>query len=191
MHKMKIYVILFIFMALVQLYVPAKMIFDSEAVLSTGKEFKFKTAPIDPEDPFRGKYITLSYEDNFIQVQNDKDWIRNELVYISLLTDRNGYAKIQSVSKTKPKENPDFVKAKVSHVDINNNNKLIVDYPYDRFYMEESKAPIAEEVYLESLRDSTQVAYALVHIKDGEAVIKDVMINGRSIREAVQNRNRK
>lgn len=44
----------FILVAIVQLYVPAKMILDREDILDTGKEYKFKTEPIDPNDPFRG-----------------------------------------------------------------------------------------------------------------------------------------
>ncbi|MBA2500307.1 MAG: hypothetical protein H0V30_11325, partial [Chitinophagaceae bacterium] len=39
----------------------------------------------------------------------------------------------------------------------------------------------AEDIYRKSIIDSTQIAYALVHVKNGEAVIRDVMIDGISI----------
>ena len=55
MIKMKILLSVFILVALVQLFVPAKMILDREDILDMGKEYKFKTEPIDPNDPFRGK----------------------------------------------------------------------------------------------------------------------------------------
>ena len=49
--------------------------------------------------------------------------------------------------------------------------------------MEETKAPEAEKVYREALRrDSIQNAYALVSVKEGGAVLKDVIINGVSIK---------
>ncbi|MBD3630847.1 hypothetical protein [Cyclobacterium sp.] len=51
--------------------------------------------------------------------------------------------------------------------------------------MEESKANDAELAYLESQVDSTQAAYAVVRIKEGEAVLKEELINGVTIREIV------
>lgn len=185
MIKKKILLSVFILVALVQLFVPAKMILDREDILDMGKEYKFKTEPIDPNDPFRGKYITLRYEENMIEIQNEKDWIRGEIIYVFLTTDNEGFAKIKSVSKENPTDNQDFLKTKVSHVTGNGSNKLTIDYPFDRYYMEESKAYDAELTYRKSQLDTSQIAYALVSIKDGEAVLKDVLINGVSIREIV------
>ena len=53
------------------------------------------------------------------------------------------------------------------------------------FLHTESKAQPAEDLYRKSIIDSTQIAYALVHVKNGEAVIKDVMINGKSIADLI------
>lgn len=176
----------FIVVALAQLYVPAKMIFDREDVLKTGVEYKFKTAPVDPNDPFRGKYITLSFEENTVKVQNEADWTWNETIYLTLSTDDEGFAKIESASKQKPAERTDFLEAKISHVSTNKANELMVEYPFDRFYMEESKAYDAEQTYRESQRDPSQTTYASVFIRNGEAVLKDVLIDGISIREIVK-----
>jgi hypothetical protein len=52
--------------------------------------------------------------------------------------------------------------------------------------MEESKAYDAELAYRESVIDTTQIAYGLVAVKDGDAVLKDVMIDGVSIGEIVK-----
>jgi len=193
MSKKKLIIIVFILVAMAQLYVPAKMILDREDVLATGKEFKFKMAPVDPNDPFRGKYITLRYKENSVQLQSENGWERNEPIYVLLSTDKDGYATIRSVSRIKPSGSHDFVKAKVDFFVNDDNKNLIIEYPFDRFYMEESKAPAAERVYNESLRDTTKVAYALVKIKGGDAVIKDVLINGISLQEIVKvsNENRK
>jgi uncharacterized membrane-anchored protein len=185
MINKKILLPVFILVALVQLFVPAKMILDREDILDKGKEYKFKTEPIDPNDPFRGKYITLRYEDDMIEIQNEADWIRGEIIYVFLTTDNEGFAKIQSVSKENPTNKQDFLKTKVSYVTGNGANKLTIDYPFDRYYMEESKAYDAELTYRESQLDTSQIAYALVSINDGEAVLKDVLINGVSIREIV------
>jgi hypothetical protein len=52
--------------------------------------------------------------------------------------------------------------------------------------MEETKAPEAEEMYSASVIDSNQVAYALVMVKNGEAVIRDLVLDGIPIRELVE-----
>jgi len=185
MINKKLLLPIFILVAIVQLYVPAKMILDREDILNNGKEFKFKTEPIDPNDPFRGKYITLHYEEDMIEIQNEDDWHRGDIIYVFLTTDNKGFAKILSVSKVNLNNNQDFLKAKVSYVSHNGSNKLTIDYPFDRYYMEESKTYDAELTYLESQLDTNQIAYGLVSIKDGEAVLKDVLINGVSIKEIV------
>ena len=52
--------------------------------------------------------------------------------------------------------------------------------------MEESKAYEAELTYRQSQRDTTKLTYALVSIKNGDAVLKDVLIDGISIKEIVE-----
>ena len=183
MNSKKLILAAFILLALVQLYVPAKMILEREKILEKGVEFKFKTAPIDPNDPFRGKYINLQYENNVIEIQNEDEWFSGEDIYVILAKDNNGFAKIKSVSKTKPSNEISFAKAKVNFISTDDSQKLIVEYPFDRYYMEESKAVEAENVYRNSLTDTSQNVYALVKIKDGEAVLKDVLINDVSIRD--------
>ncbi|WP_422857727.1 GDYXXLXY domain-containing protein [Flagellimonas sp. S174] len=176
---------LFILVALAQLYVPAKMIWNNEDVLKTGKEFKFKTAPIDPNDPFRGKYIVLNFNNTRVPIPKDHDWTRGEDIYVSIKEDEEGFVSIHSIAKEKPEGKTDFVKAKVGFITSHNNSQLNVDYPFDRFYMEEFKAPEAEITYRESRRDTTKTAYALVSVKQGDAVLKDVLIDGVSIKELV------
>ncbi|UII78259.1 GDYXXLXY domain-containing protein [Flagellimonas sp. CMM7] len=186
MSSKKVLFPLFILVALAQLYVPAKMIWDKEDVLDSGKEYKFKTAPIDPSDPFRGKYIVLSYDENTIEIPDEHDWIRGEVIYVSITEDKKGFAKIKSVSKEKIDLNQNFIKAKVGFITSFDTTKLTIDYPFDRFYMEESKAYDAELTHRESQRDTTKITYALVNVKNGDAVLKDVLIDGIPIRELVK-----
>ena len=52
--------------------------------------------------------------------------------------------------------------------------------------MEESKAYNAELAYNESASDTNNITYALVSIRNGNAVVKDVIINGISIVQAAR-----
>lgn len=188
MSSKKIALLVFVCIALVQLYVPARMILEREDILSTGKEYRFKTQPIDPNDPFRGKFVALYYEEAVIAVQNEADWLPGETIFVLLTTDKEGFAKTQDVSKDPPTTNQDFLKAKVAYVTDNGTNRLTLDYPFDRYYMEESKTYDAELAYRESQLDTAQTAYAVVRIKAGEAVLQEVLIDGVPIRELVINR---
>ena len=62
------------------------------------------------------------------------------------------------------------------------------DLDFDRYYMDEYKAKPAEDLYRKNNRrnDSLNTTYALVAIKDGEAVLKDVLINEKSIKDHIE-----
>lgn len=173
----------FVIMVIAQLYIPANMILESEKILSDGQVFKFKTAPIDPTDPFRGKYIALNFEATSFRGKLPDTFFYGEKVYVSLSTNNEGFARIADISKSIP-ENEHYVSGTVSNFFEGDTSYVSVEYPFNRFYMEESKAYHAELAYNESARDSNQTTYALVSIRNGDAVIKDVIINGVPIRQA-------
>ena len=184
---------IFILVVLAQLYVPFKMILDKEKVLDKGTYFKFITAPVDPTDPFRGKYITLSFKENTVVVSDNSEWVKGETAFALLENDTAGFAKIKSLSKTPPiQEDVPFVKVSIRYVSAQNDDEgtktVRIKYPFDRYYMEESKAYEAELAYRDSRRDSTSIAYALVAVDKGEAVLEDVIIDGRPIRKVAKER---
>ncbi|MBL0009212.1 MAG: GDYXXLXY domain-containing protein [Saprospiraceae bacterium] len=187
----KITIPAFFLMVLAQLYVPASMIFQKERVIAQGTAYKFRTAPIDPNDPFRGKYITLSFNETGVKVENAEEWNNADEVYVFLTTDSNGYAMIQSIIKEQPKGSDDYIKANIDYIMTDTLSTVFVRYPFDRFYMEESKAPVAETIYNEAAIDSNQVAYALVMVMNGDAVVRDIFIDDVSITEVIRKEQNK
>ncbi len=178
--------LVFALMVVAQLYVPGKMIFYKEEVLAEGKAYKFKTAPVDPADPFRGKYVRLAFTANEFTDPEDREWQSNDNVYLSLGTDDQGFAMITGGSSEQPENTDDYLMATVAWATDTMPTKVRVLYPFDRLYMEESKAKRAEELYWDASGDSSMVAYALVYIKDGEAVLDNVFINDVPIDELVE-----
>ncbi|MBK8829334.1 MAG: GDYXXLXY domain-containing protein [Saprospiraceae bacterium] len=187
----KITIPAFFLMVLAQLYVPASMIFQKERVIAQGTAYKFRTAPIDPNDPFRGKYITLSFNETGVKVENAEEWNNADEVYVYLTTDSSGYAMIQSIAKEQPKGRNDYIKANIDYIMTDTLSTVFVRYPFDRFYMEESKAPVAETIYNEAAIDSNQVAYALVMVMNGDAVVRDIFIDDVSITEVIRKEQNK
>lgn len=182
MKTKQLLMIAFAIIAVLQAAAPLKMIYDSEMTERHGTEYKFRTAPIDPTDPFRGKYITLDYDINTIPTK-DTTWLRNEKIYVSIAKDADGFAKVANVSREKP-ESGDYVFTKVTYYYTDD---LHINLPFDRYYMEENKAHDAEVAYRKynSNPGKFKPAYAIVALKGGNAVLKDVIIDGMPIKEYV------
>jgi len=182
--------IVFILMIVVQWFVPAKMIWDREEVLQSGQEYLFRCQPIDPEDPFRGKYITLRFSATNTSIPDSTLYERGQKIYLDFDRDKDGFAKISTIRKEAPANMESALIANVQMISGakgSTNRLLYIDYPFQRFYMEESKAKPAEDLYRSTARDSTSTTYAVVMIKDGVGVIKDVMIDGIPIATIIEN----
>jgi uncharacterized membrane-anchored protein len=179
---------IFILIALIQLTIPVKSIYDQEQILTHGKEFKFQTVPVDPTDPFRGKYIALNFKENTIGVSTYEKWNKGEKVFVIVEEDKNGFAQVMYASKTVPNNHNHYLSAIVQRVTSTkgeSNLEIQIQYPFDRYYMEESKAKAAENLYRKATADQKILTYALVNIKDGKTTLKDVMIDGKSIKDLI------
>jgi uncharacterized membrane-anchored protein len=183
--KTKYIFILFVVVALVQLAIPAQMIFKQETVLERGVAYKFKTRPVDPSDPFRGKYITLDFAISDFKTK-DTLWERNEDILVYLATDSLGYAKIDTISREVLVNNSkDYVKAK-AYWYSNYSKSVSIRFPFNKYYMKETKAYNAELAVRDRQRDSLpDNTHALVYVSEGEAVLDDVIIDNVSIKDYV------
>ncbi len=186
MHNKKVLFSLFIPIAMAQLFVPAKMVYEREKILESGKTFKFQLEPIDPSDPFRGKYITLDFANDTANVSVFQALQSNEQIYVKLSENEKGFAVIDTCVKEQPTETPNYVKAEVDYLIDKESNMIRVEYPFNRFYVEESKAAEAEKAYDEARRASTNSTYAVVKVGNGIGIVKNVMVNGMPLEEATE-----
>ena len=180
----------FLLLLLAQWLVPMQMIWKKDKVLDNGTSYKFQTAPVDPGDPFRGKFIMLNFQENSLKLPDTKKLSYNSSVYVSFLADKNGFAKIKSIDISKP-HNTDFLETTISYISAEKDSSVIfVNYPFSKFYMEENKAPRAEKIYGERNLDHSLKVYALVKIYNGDAVIKNVYVNDSLITDVINARNK-
>jgi len=183
MKMNKIIIASFIILMGIQWVVPASMIWKNDNRIKTGTELKLKIKPIDPHDPFRGKYISLYFEEDKYDIVNVADWKEGQTIYVIFQKDSLGFAQIVHVEKNKPSETNLFVKAKLSYIDsYSEPKKMNIIYPFNRFYMEESLDWEAEQLALRFSDDKIDF-YAQVFVKDGQAVISDVFVNHIPINE--------
>lgn len=181
MKNNKLVLILFSVVIVFQLLIPLRMVLRSEAVLQTGELYKFKTRPIDPYDPFIGKYIVLDFEISRIENDFNFEAAIGGLVYVYLDVDDEGFAEIVDVSYDNHKKGI-YVKAELKSA---TESLIRIEFPFNRYYMREDIAKEAEMIHARLSRDEEHVTYALVSIKDGNAVVEGVYIDDIPIEEMV------
>jgi hypothetical protein len=115
---------------------------------------------------------------------------KGEMIYGLLSTDTSGFAHITSVTRDEPGEGTDYLKVTVGYVYVDSVTSISINYPFDRFYMEESKAEHADAAYREAQRDTSKITYALVRIQKGEGIVENIIIDGKPIKEVAIERQK-
>lgn len=174
----------FAVVALVHVAVPAGMIARRESTLRLGRPYKFRTAPVDPSDAFRGRYVWLNFEQNHARWTGEMEPIPRKQAFATVEEGPDGFAVIRRVSSQPPKSG-DYVTAIQTYGGWGTNStEVYFQLPFDRYYMEETKAPAAEQTYGAHLNRRGQTnhnTYAVVRIKDGDAVMENVFVDGQPI----------
>ncbi|MFK7922277.1 MAG: GDYXXLXY domain-containing protein [Bacteroidia bacterium] len=185
MSPKSIKIALFVVLAIAQIYFPVSMIWQQEETINNGQAFRFETAPVDPNDPFRGKYITLRFTAEEFYSDQSSTLPNAGKVFVLLGEDEEGFAKVESVQVERPTEGQHYISAEIWG-NYEEDNWVRLKFPFERYYMEESKAYEAELAHRRSRRDSTQKTYALVMVQEGNSALEDVVLDGVSIKEVVE-----
>lgn len=183
---------LWLLVAAAMLAVPIWMIYSHEEVRHAGEVFLFKTAPIDPRDPFRGEYVSLAFEAergpwNCEGLAERKDEPDPEL-YAALDHDAYGFAVITGLSLQPPAQGP-YVKVRTRGWWRRqaSNEVQQVELPFDRYYLQEGQGRRTEELMMPGHRNETgtgpRESWAVVRVHNGRAVVEDLVVDGRPIKE--------
>lgn len=175
---------------LAQLFVPAYMIFEQKQTLSKGVLYKFQVRPIDPYDPFRGRYVVLSFDaDRAAKPVIDLDDESKKLphdswIYASLTNDDDGFAKVQHLTLEPSNGEADYLRVKVKY--NQKENLYSFDIPFDRYYSPENKAYAIETNVRSRSRRNEDKVYVAVKIYKGKGTIEDLFINETPILDFVE-----
>ncbi len=172
---------------LAQLAVPAYAIIRHERVLRTGETFKFRMAPVDPYDAFRGRYIALRFEQHCAKLAPGAAVPAGE-IDVPVETGADGFAQLGVTGSAGERQAYLRLRARYPCPNVNG---VEVELPFDRFYMKEDIAPLAERLYRERANEAQRDAYATVRIGDGIGVIENVYVEGRPIGEVVREQRSK
>jgi uncharacterized membrane-anchored protein len=137
-----------------QIVILAAMAVEREWVLAHGKTIFLRTAPIDPDDPMRGKYVRLNYEAGFVPRRLCRDGViawfgekderrryrTDHRVYAQLELDQYGVARVVGLSDRRPDQGL-FIRGRTTAL---HSDAIEVRYGVEAFFMEQGKAKALE-----------------------------------------------
>lgn len=169
--------------ALAQLAVPGYLIVRHERALREGAVYRFRAAPVDPYDAFRGRYVRIDLEARTAPLAVADSLTRGQRAYAPLRVDAAGLAQLEPL-QAEPPDQGDYLKVRVRWVHGGTN--AAVQLPMQRFYMREDLAPSAEHVFRERLRNQGVTSVVEVAVHDGLCVIREVYLNETPLAEAAR-----
>ena len=182
----------FILVCLAQLFVPWQMIRQQPNFAAPGAEFKFKIDSKLNEGSnhtgasIRGKFIWLEFEQARLKITDKKVWEPDEGVFVLFTRDSLGFAKIESVTKTKPVNNVDWVRARV-WINWRDTTTLHINYPFNQYYIKDTNPNDVETIIKNGLNDSLKFNYLSVKIRENQFQVEDLIINEVSFKEMMKN----
>src|SRR5256884_8327398 len=90
-------ILIFGVVALAQLAVPTAMVWQRDQTLKQGRVWKFRTAPVDPVDVIRGRYIALRFTAEEFDAPA-KFEAGNKPVYAVLKQSADGFAEVDHLT---------------------------------------------------------------------------------------------
>ena len=166
--------VIFLVLALAQLAVPASLIWKRERTLRQGSVWKFRTAPVDPVDAFRGRYVALEFDAESHEVTPPANAEYGQTVFVTMRRDPEGFAEIDQVNSSPP-AGDDFIEAEL--------RGKIVSLPFDKYWVTERDAPAAEAAYFAQSRRDKRNAFVTVRVFRGDAALEQLYLDGQPLGE--------
>lgn len=166
-------------MCVLQWLVPGAMILRHEAVLARGEEIKIRCQPIDPVDPFRGRYVRVRLDLPMPErFQMPDDFQQRERLFAKLQRDADGFVEVTEVTVEPPGSGLYLSGTYPTW-------RRTFDLGLDRYYMNERLAPEAEKLVLSGIRQDS-VVWASVKVWKGRSVLSGLYVDGVPIEDLAQ-----
>lgn len=162
-------IILYIIVLCCLFLLPICMVIVNTDTLKDGKEFLFKVEAFDPYDVLRGNYLDINFSESYARNGSNFETEYGDRCFATIKEDEYGFAYFDQITKEKPKKTEDYYETKIYYGER-------IETP-TRYYMNEEKSLLAEEIYNENL-DNT---YIKVRVKNGKMVIVGVYVDDELI----------
>ena len=164
--------------AVAQWLLPLSGIWQHERVISRGTLLKIECAAPDPYDPLRGRYLAVRPREQTAAAPDAFPPGRGAVeVWATLAAGEDGLARIESLS-VEPVSGPTVMRLEARRIgDTDGGPTVGLDWPFDRFYLNERLAPAADTLV------AGKTTVAELRLLDGRAVLTDILLDGVSVRE--------
>jgi len=170
--------------AVIQLMFLGGLLFDYEKTKNEGALFRLELQAYDPYDIFRGNYLAMSFKEDRVKAPKFQPrW--EEKFYVKLAQDpKTGFARPVEVSQQFHGGN-DWVEVRNSGGSVIDgaDTTLLISFMQDRFFINEDKVKRADEVLRRATADSSKRCWAEMRVRNGTAILTDVKIDGKSLRD--------
>lgn len=173
---------LFIIFCLLQISVLAYL---THKGISKGTEIKFQCRIYDPYDLIKGRYIQLSFEQETQSVSKFKNYDaekknlrRRETTIYCIVKEDDG--EIIELRTTRPQGGLFFT----ALLDRYNDNWIYLTFPFNKYYMQENYAPIAESIIREKGRDDNTFATVSIDRRGNTRIVR-MEIGGELLEDLV------
>ena len=158
---------------------PVSLLLRGARIEGQGQRYYFRTAPVDPVDAFRGRYVILSFDVARVPMPAVPTLRRGERVYAPLRVGDDRFARLGIVQRERP-DGP-HLEVRVQHHD---GQQLWLQLPFDRYYLDEHLAPRAERAVADASGRRVQApsrAYVAVKVHHGDAVLEELFIDDEPV----------
>ena len=171
-----------------QWLLPLAGAWQHEHVVIRGRAVRIRCVAPDPYDLVRGRYLAVRPEENRLPAPPGMPENEAVSVWATLEAGDDGLARIKSLS-LEPVSGPTVIRL-VARLNpwAQEDATVFVEWPFDRFYINERLAPDADKLIADLFRDGKERPVAEVRLLDGRAVLTDVLVDGESIRDVVKRR---
>ena len=166
--------LIFALVGLAQLAVPASLIWKREQTLRHGSVWKFRTAPVDPVDAFRGRYVALQFDVETQEISPPPNASSGQTVFVTVRQNPEGLAEIDQVLANAP-TGDGFIEAKLAGT--------TVSLPFNKYWVTERDAPAAEAAYFAQSRRDKRNAFVTVRVFRGDAALEQLYLDGLPLSE--------
>ena len=173
-----------------QFAAPAWMIARQEWILRNGTRVCFEAVAVDPLDVMRGRYVAIGLAEfeRFVECAPDN---KTRKYHVTVETNELGVARLARAELPLPERRGLYVTAWAKSWYYNESTRRF-ENPFNRFYMPEKLAPVAEAMYRESSarRNETNSVLLAVRLHNGRGVVEDLLVNGTPMIKAARARLR-
>ncbi len=180
----------FILVLCLQCLILIGMVVQQESLFRTAQPITIDAGVYDPRDPIKGQYVALSYPAAILNLSQFEGGhpTAGQKVFVEFSPEKNSPIWAPTRSSTncfEPSSTNQLFQAKVVYIEETQwtNNKSVklsdpkvhVDYGINRFYVNEEKG-----------NPRGRLTAVVVARKNGKAFLKDLLVDGKSIRSSTE-----